>query len=66
MRTTLDLPEDLLEKARKAAHARTKRETVVAGLEELIRKSRREELRRLAGRLDLDIDLNRSRRRRTA
>jgi hypothetical protein len=66
MRTTLDLPEDLLERARKAANARTKRETVVAGLEELIRKSRREELRRLAGHLDLDIDLNRSRRRRTA
>jgi Arc/MetJ family transcription regulator len=66
MRTTLDLPEDLLEKARKAARARTKRETVVAGLEELIRKSRREELRRLAGHLDIDIDLDRSRRRRTA
>ncbi len=66
MRTTLDLPDDLLENARKAANARTKREAVIAGLEELIRRSRREELRRLAGRLDLDVNLSRSRHRRPA
>lgn len=63
MRTTLDLPEETLEKARRAANLRTKKETVVAGLEELIRKGEREELRRLAGRVPLDIDLIRSRRR---
>ena len=61
MRTTLDLPEDLLEQARRAVNARTKRETVVAGLQELIRKSHFEELRRLAGRVDLQIDIARSR-----
>jgi Arc/MetJ family transcription regulator len=66
MRTTLDLPEDLLEKARRASNLPTKRETVLAGLEELIRKSRRERLRRMAGRLDLEIDLRRSRRKRPA
>jgi hypothetical protein len=64
MRTTLDLPEETLEKARRAANLRTKTETVVAGLEELIRKGKREELRRLAGRVHLDVDLKRSRRRR--
>jgi len=63
MRTTLDLPEETLEQARRAAHLRTKRETVLAGLEELIRKGEREELRRLPGRISLDIDLARSRRR---
>lgn len=63
MRTTLDLPAETLEKARRAANLRTKKETVVAGLEELIRKGEREELRRLAGRIPLDIDLVRSRRR---
>ena len=63
MRTTLDLPEEMIERARKAANLRTKTETVVAGLEELIRKGEREELRRLAGRISLDIDLTRSRRR---
>jgi Arc/MetJ family transcription regulator len=64
MRTTLDLPGDVLERARRAANLRTKTETVVAGLEELIRKGEREELRRLAGRVPLDIDLTRSRKRR--
>ncbi len=59
----MDLPDHLLEQARRACQARTKREAVIAGLEELIRKSRREELRRWAGRLDLRIDLARSRRR---
>jgi hypothetical protein len=64
MRTTLDLPMETLEKARRAANLRTKRETVIAGLEELIRKSKREELRGLAGRVRLELDLSRSRDRR--
>ena len=64
MRTTLDLPEETLEKARRAANLRTKRETVIAGLEELIRKSKREELRGLAGRVRLEVDVSRSRERR--
>lgn len=66
MRTTLDIPESTLEEARRAANLRTKRETVIAGLEELIRKSKREELRGLAGRVRLDIDIARSRERRRA
>ena len=66
MRTTLDLPAETLEKARRAANLRTKRETVIAGLEELIRKSKREQLRGLAGRVRLDLDLARSRDRRRA
>jgi Arc/MetJ family transcription regulator len=64
MRTTLDLPEHMLEEARRAAGLRTRRETVIAGLEELIRKSRREELRGLAGKIRVDVDLMRSRERR--
>ncbi|MGH9366300.1 MAG: type II toxin-antitoxin system VapB family antitoxin [Thermoanaerobaculia bacterium] len=65
MRTTLDLPDETLERARRAANLRTKRETVIAGLEELIRKGKREELRRLAGKIRLDVDLTRSRQRRS-
>jgi Arc/MetJ family transcription regulator len=61
MRTTLDLPEELLEEARRLWNFRTKQEAVTAGLEELIRKARREELRKLAGKVDLDLDLARSR-----
>jgi Arc/MetJ family transcription regulator len=63
MRTTLDIPDALLEDARKAAGLSTKRETVVAGLNELLRKAKRDDLRRLAGRVDLRIDLRKSRQR---
>jgi Arc/MetJ family transcription regulator len=66
MRTTLDLPEETIEKARRVANLRTKRETVIAGLEELIRKSKREELRGLAGKIRLDVDFPRSREHRRA
>lgn len=64
MRTTLDLPEGILEEARRTANLRTDRETVIAGLEELIRKSRREGLRGLAGQIRLDVDVPGSRERR--
>lgn len=63
MRTTLEIPEELLEEARKAARLSTKRETVVAGLNELLRKAKRDDLRRLAGHVDVKIDLRKSRRR---
>ena len=61
MRTTIDIPEDLLDKARRVSGARTKQETVIAALNELIRRSSLERLRSLAGKIDLDIDLNISR-----
>ena len=65
MRTTIDLPDRLLEEARMASHTRTKRETVVAGLEELIRKANREQLRELAGKVELRVNLERSRKSRS-
>jgi Arc/MetJ family transcription regulator len=65
MRTTVDIPSDLLEAARRAADSRTKRETVIAGLEELIKRAEREELRQLAGRMRLRVNVPRSRRRRS-
>lgn len=61
MRTTVDLPEGLLEEARRRTDAKTMRETLIRALEELINKSKREELRSLAGKIQLDIDLDRSR-----
>ncbi len=62
MRMTFDIPEELLEEAVRASHSRTRREAVIAGLEELVRRARREELRSLAGTLELDVDLQRSRK----
>jgi Arc/MetJ family transcription regulator len=63
MRTTVDLPEELLEEARRRTDSKTMRETLILALEELVKKSKREELRSLAGKIHLDIDLSRSRSR---
>ena len=57
----MDLPEDLLEEARRRTDSKTMRETLILALEELIKKSKREELISLAGQIQLDIDLSRSR-----
>ena len=63
MRTTLDLPEALMDEARKMLGFKSKTDTVVLSLTELVRRRRIEELRGLLGRVDLDLDLDRSRRR---
>lgn len=58
MRTTLDLPEELIKEAMKATHIQTKTKVIVTALEELIRKSKISELKKFKGKVDLDIDLN--------
>jgi Arc/MetJ family transcription regulator len=63
MRTTLDLPEDLLEEARRGLGFKSKTDTIVLALRELVRRQRLEDLKKLLGRVELDIDLPRSRRR---
>jgi len=63
MRTTLDLPTDLLEEARNVLGFRSKTDTVVLALRELVRRRRIDELKSLMGRVRLDVDIPRSRRR---
>lgn len=63
MRTTLDLPEALVEEARSAAGFKSKTDTVVFALKEVVRRSRVEELKSLFGTLKIDLDLPKSRRR---
>ena len=63
MRTTLDLPEDLLDSARRALGFKSKTDTIVVALRELVRRHRLEELKSLLGRVELDVDVARSRRR---
>ena len=58
MRTTLDLPKDLLEEAMKVTHLETKTKVIITALEELIRKTRISKLKQFKGKIDLDIDLN--------
>lgn len=66
MRTTLDLPEDLLEEAMRLSKAKTKTSAVILSLQELINKKRIETLRKMKGKISLDIDLDALRRDRTA
>jgi len=63
MRTTLDIPEPLLEEARHVLGLKSKTDTVVMALQELVRKRRIEELKSLLGSVHLDLDLSKSRRR---
>jgi Arc/MetJ family transcription regulator len=58
MRTTLDLPEELLNEAMKVTRIRTKTKVIITALEDLIRKSKISELKEFKGKIDLDIDLN--------
>ncbi len=58
MRTTLDLPEDLLQEAMKSTHIQTKTKVIITALEQLIRKSKISGLKEFKGKVDLDIDLN--------
>ncbi len=63
MRTTLDLPEVLVQEAMKASHQKTKTAVIITALQDLVRKSRLQELRRFKGRVDIDLDLNAVRKR---
>jgi hypothetical protein len=63
MRTTLDLPGDLLEEARTALGFKSKTDTIVMALRELVRRQRLEKLKALMGHVNLDVDVPKSRRR---
>jgi Arc/MetJ family transcription regulator len=49
MRTTVDLPADLVAKALELSPARTKREVLTVALDEYVKRLLREELRRKRG-----------------
>ena len=54
-KTTVELDDRLLERARKAIGARTMRETLDAALHSLIGRAETERLRRELGTFDLDV-----------
>jgi len=58
MRTTLDLPENLLIEAMKVTHTNTKTGVIVRALEELVRKSKICELKKYKGKIDIHIDFD--------
>lgn len=61
MRTTLDLPEDLLKEAMKITHTDTKTAVIIQALEELIRKAKISDIKKYRGKIDLQIDLDKTR-----
>lgn len=63
MRTTLDIPRPLIEEARDLLGFKSKTDTVILALQELVRRRRIEELKSLFGSIELEIDLDESRRR---
>ncbi len=64
MRTTLDLPEELLLEAMRLTQAKTKTAVIIHALEDLIRKAQISEIKQYKGKIDLNIDLDTLRNRR--
>ncbi|PIE02558.1 MAG: hypothetical protein CSA81_06125 [Acidobacteria bacterium] len=58
MRTTLDLPEELLFEAMELTKIKTKTKVIITALEDLIRQHKIAEIKSYRGKIDLDIDLN--------
>lgn len=62
-RSTLNFSPELLETARQLAGTKTKTETIELALNELIRRLRRKHLASMLDKLDVRVDIPRSRRR---
>ena len=56
MRTTLDLPVGLVDEARGAIGFKSKTDTVVFALKEIVRRSRTEDLKALITRMNFEFD----------
>lgn len=57
MRTTIDLPADLVEEAKRLSGAPSKTATIVMALKTLIDRKKVENLRRLRGSVEIEHDL---------
>jgi len=58
MRTTIDIPEDLINEAMKVTKSPTKTELIKTALYNIIQKNKIKSLKNFKGKIDLDIDLN--------
>jgi Arc/MetJ family transcription regulator len=63
MRTTLILPDGLVEEARSALGYSSKTDTVVFALREVVRRSRVDDLKRQIGKIEFDFDPTKLRKR---
>jgi len=57
MRTTMDLPEDLLEEARNISGTRSKTAAVILALKDYIDRKKMDNLRKLRGSIAVERDL---------
>ncbi len=64
MRTTIDLPEELIFEAMELTKIQTKTKVITTALEDLIRQYKIREIKSYGGKIDLDIDLDSVRGRR--
>jgi Arc/MetJ family transcription regulator len=58
MKTTLNLPDDLMREAMQTYNVKSKSEVITLALQELIRKKRVAALKNYKGKIDLEIDLD--------
>jgi hypothetical protein len=61
MKTTLNLPDDLIKKTMKISGSRTKTAAIVTAMEEYIRRKKLEEIIRMEGKLDFTDDWEKAR-----
>ncbi len=58
MRTTIDLPENLIKEAMQITKIKTKKKVIIKALEEMINRYKLSELKNYKGKINLDIDLD--------
>ncbi len=58
MRTTMDLPEDLIKKVMKITNSKTKTEVIKKALNEMLEKNNLLELKKYKGKVNIDVDLD--------
>ncbi len=63
MRTTVEVPDDLLKDALRVTRVKTKTMVITLGLQELINRHKLRQLSALEGKLRLQVDFRKSRKR---
>lgn len=63
MRTTIDLPKELVEEVMHESKVKTKTSAIILSLKEYLRRRKLDKLRGALGTMDLNIDLKKSRAR---
>ncbi len=58
MRTTIELPQDLIIEIKNISGAKTLKEALIRACEQMIQRAKIEKLRSLRGKMNLDVDLD--------